>query len=126
MRGLGSVAHAAAVCPVQGGASSRFALAAGAVSLLSGTLNPPSEGGGAPGRVDHILLWVVLLVIALALAALTALIALRLGQLPAQQHRRPETPEADLSPGSSQSEPSPAAGEHKITEPDSESLVSIS
>ena len=125
MRGLGSVTHAAAVRPVRGGASSHFALTAGAVSLL-GTLHHPSEGGGGLGRVDHVLLWVALLVIALALAVLAALIALRLGLLPARQHRRPETPEADRSPGPAQSEPSPASGEHKITERDSESLVSVS
>ena len=125
MRGLGSVAHATEVRPVRDGASSHFVLAAGAVSLL-GTLHHPSEGGGGPGGVDHVVLWVVFLVIALALAALAALVALRLGQPPAQQHRRPETPEADLSRGSSQSEPSPDSGEHQVTELDSKSLVSIS
>lgn len=124
MRGLSTVANVAA--PVRGAASSRFAWAAGGVSVLGGALHTPSEGGGGSGRVDHLFLWVVLIVIALALAVLTALIALRLGQLSAQQHRRPETPEADLTAGSSQSEPSPASGDHKMTEPDPESLVSIS
>src|SRR5262245_54925289 len=125
MRGLGSVGRAAAVRSGQGGASSQFAVAAGAVGLLS-ALHHPSEGGGGLGRVDHIFVWVALLVIALALAVLARLVALRLGQLPTQQHRPPETLEADLSTGSSQPEPIPASGEHKVTEPDSESLVSIS
>jgi hypothetical protein len=109
MRGLGSFARAAAVGPVQGGASSRFALAAGAVSLLGATLNPPSEGGRESGRDDHVLLWVVVLVIALALAmVIAAIVALRRGRAPAQQDRRLETPEA----GSSQSGPGSLAFVH--------------